>query len=152
MDEFPAEVFVSSGIGPAHGASTALIVDDDRHVRSYLRMLLRRVGVTTAWEAADPARALELFSTHRPIVVLLDVDLPDVSGADVMRQLLAIDTQASVIAVTSREDLLSVTPCNELGAIGWVPIRVVREEIVQRLSAAIDRIDTREATQRRLVA
>lgn len=108
--------------------------------------------MTTAWEAADPARALELFSTHRPIVVLLDVDLPDVSGADVMRQLLAIDTQASVIAVTSREDLLSVTPCNELGAIGWVPIRVVREEIVQRLSAAIDRIDTREATQRRLVA
>ena len=152
MDESQAQIIVSREIVPVHSGTTALIVDDDRHVRSYLRMLLRMVGVTTAWEAVDPAQALELFSAHRPTVVLLDVDLPDVSGADVMRRLLALDAQASVIAVTSRGDLLSVTPCNELGAIGWVPIRVVREEIVQRLSAVLDRIETREATLRRLVA
>jgi DNA-binding NarL/FixJ family response regulator len=152
MEAFSSQICAPVEIEPASGAITALIVDDDRHVRSYLRMILRMAGVKTAWQADDVTPSLALYARHRPTVVLLDVDLPGVSGEAAMRQLLAVDSRAAVIAVTSREDLRSVAPCNTLGAIGWVPIYLVREEIVQRLSAALDRVATHDTAWCRKVA
>jgi two-component system, chemotaxis family, chemotaxis protein CheY len=60
--------------------ATALIVDDERHVHVYLRLLLKKLGVETVWDAAEGHTALELAAMHKPDVVLLDINLPQVSG------------------------------------------------------------------------
>ena len=66
---------------------TVLIVDDNARFRVRARRLLEAAGYTVVAEAADGATALEAARRHRPMVVLLDIGLPDTSGLSVAEQL-----------------------------------------------------------------
>ena len=64
---------------------SVLIVDSDERVRESLAGLLqigRRCVVVAS--AAEPARALELISQHRPDVVVLDPRLPEIDGGRIL--------------------------------------------------------------------
>jgi putative two-component system response regulator len=63
-----------------------LVVDDEEGVRSYLGRLLTHEGYTVTF-AADGPSALALVAATAPDVVLLDVNMPELSGLDVCRQL-----------------------------------------------------------------
>ena len=62
--------------------ANALIVDDESHVRVLLRVLLKQLGIETVWEAADGSAALEQATAHKPDVILLDINLPQVGGLE----------------------------------------------------------------------
>ena len=64
-----------------------LIVDDHATFRATARQVLEAAGFDVVGEAADGASALEAFARLRPDVVLLDVQLPDMDGFEVSRQL-----------------------------------------------------------------
>jgi two-component system chemotaxis response regulator CheY len=121
--------------------TSALLVDDEAHVRVYLRMLLQSVGVATVWEAADGKQAVELYALHRPPVVLLDLAMPVVSGEQVFRDLRAIDPEVAVIIVTSQSSLKSVQALHQLGAIAYLLKHTPREQMVMTLNEALDSID-----------
>ena len=121
--------------------TSALIVDDEAHVRVYLRMLLQSVGVTTVWEAADGKEAVELYKLHRPPVVLLDLAMPVVGGEQVFRDLQAIDPEMAVIIVTSQSSLKTVQAIHQLGAIAYLLKHTPREQMVKTLNEALDSID-----------
>ncbi len=63
-----------------------LVVDDDAGVRTLVRALLARVGYPVR-EASDGAAALASAQRERPALVILDVELPVVSGYEVYREL-----------------------------------------------------------------
>jgi two-component system, chemotaxis family, chemotaxis protein CheY len=121
--------------------TSALIVDDEAHVRVYLRMLLQSVGITTVWEAADGKEAVELFALHRPPVVLLDLAMPVVAGEQVFRDLQAIDPEVAVIVVTSQSSLKSVQAIHELGAVAYLLKHTPREQMILTLNEALDSLD-----------
>jgi DNA-binding NarL/FixJ family response regulator len=121
--------------------TTALLVDDEAHVRVYLRMLLQSVGVTTVWEASDGKQAVELYMLHRPPVVLLDLAMPVVAGEQVFRDLQAIDPDVAVIVVTSQSSLKTVQAIHQLGAIAYLLKHTPREQMVKTLNEALDTID-----------
>jgi two-component system chemotaxis response regulator CheY len=121
--------------------TSALLVDDEAHVRVYLRMLLQSVGITTVWEAADGKQAVELYALHRPPVVLLDLAMPVVSGEQVFRDLQAIDPDVAVIIVTSQSSLKTVQALHQLGAIAYLLKHTPREQMVKTLNEALDSID-----------
>lgn len=56
--------------------SSALIVDDEAHIRVFVRMILAKLGVETFYEAGDVAAARELWKAHRPGLVMLDINMP----------------------------------------------------------------------------
>ena len=120
--------------------TSALIVDDEAHVRVYLRMLLQSLGVPTVWEASDGKEAVELYALHRPQVVLLDLAMPVVAGEQVFRDLQAIDPDVAVIVVTSQSSLKSVQAIHELGAIAYLLKHTPREQMVKTLNEALDSI------------
>src|SRR5580765_8193280 len=64
-----------------------LIVDDEGAARQRLARLLADLDVEVAGEAADGLVALELAERDRPDVILLDIEMPEVSGLDVARRL-----------------------------------------------------------------
>jgi len=70
----------------AKDCGTALIVDTDGEMRLALSKLLRRAGFE-ALEANNGEEALESVRSEEPWLVLLDVDLPDVSGFQLCREL-----------------------------------------------------------------
>ena len=67
---------------------TALIVEDNALNLKLMRDLLEASGIATL-QTKDGTRALEMVREHRPDIILMDIQLPDVAGLDVTRQLKA---------------------------------------------------------------
>ncbi|HEY6404144.1 MAG TPA: sigma-54 dependent transcriptional regulator [Blastocatellia bacterium] len=86
-----------------------LIVDDEPMIRWTLNEALRGWEYDTA-EAGTVAAALASFESERPAAVLLDINLPDGSGLDVLREIKKRQSQAVVIMITANvliEDTLA---------------------------------------------
>ena len=81
-----------------------LLVEDDRATRDLFDYSLRLAGFTVL-AAADGLAALHLLEQHHPDAVILDLDLPQVSGVDVHREIMAhADTRSlSIVIVTGTE-------------------------------------------------
>jgi CheY-like chemotaxis protein len=62
-----------------------LIVDDNPYTRKLLRMMLINLGAKTIYEAADGVSALDLVRTADPDIMILDWEMPVLSGAQVVR-------------------------------------------------------------------
>jgi len=81
-----------------------LIVDDNEHYAAAARDLLGRAGVTVVGIAATSAEALELAAALRPDAILVDVDLGEESGFDLV-MLLTAETTAPVVLISAHSEL-----------------------------------------------
>jgi DNA-binding NarL/FixJ family response regulator len=118
----------------------ALIIDDEAHVRVLIRVLLKQLGIETVWEAPDGATALEQAATHKPDVILLDINLPQVGGLEVLAKLKASHPKIPVIIVSSQSTMKTVIQTRELGAAAYVLKHAPKTEVLQMLSDAFDEI------------
>jgi two-component system cell cycle response regulator DivK len=75
-----------------------LIVDDNEQNRKLERDLLRSAGFETL-ESATGAEALTLAGEHAPSVILMDLRLPDMDGAEVTRRLAADPRTARIRSI-----------------------------------------------------
>src|SRR5690349_3900347 len=80
----------------------ALVVDDEEDNRRIIRDVLASVGWTTV-EATTGGDGVEQAGRHRPDIVLMDIQLPDISGYDATRRLKADPAlrDIPVVAVTA---------------------------------------------------
>ncbi len=86
----------------AAGKIRVLVVDDHAVVRVGVRTLVNaEVDMEVVAEAGDAPGALAAYQEHRPDVVLLDLRMPDVSGASLIQRLRALDPGARIIVLTS---------------------------------------------------
>ncbi len=85
-----------------------LVVEDDRDVKWILDYILRQSGYELV-NAYDGQEAVERYRECRPALVLMDIMMPVKTGDVAIREILAIDPAANIIAVTahnhSRETL-----------------------------------------------
>jgi two-component system chemotaxis response regulator CheY len=119
---------------------TALIVDDESHVLVYLRALLKQLGVETVWDAADGIAAIEHVAAHKPDVVLLDMNLPQVSGLQLLAKFKAEYPKMPVIVVSVMSTMKTVTQAYELGADAYVLKHLPKAQVFEMLSNAFDKI------------
>ncbi len=78
-----------------------LIIDDNRDFRRVARQLLERHGFVVVAEAETGVSGIEQAKEHRPDLVLLDVQLPDIDGFEVAERLSALDVSVDVILTSS---------------------------------------------------
>lgn len=98
-----------------------LLVDDHEVVRVGLRTVLHNnQGITVAGEAGTKAAAVRAVKRLRPDIVLMDVRLPDGSGVDACRTILASHPATRIIFLTSFADDDSVLAAVLAGAQGYV--------------------------------
>jgi two-component system chemotaxis response regulator CheY len=101
---------------------TALIVDDSRAMRSILRRVLAQHGFETE-EAGSGAEALAwLLSGKRPTLMLVDINMPVMSGFELMLELKQRELARDVplLVVTSESDPASAERAKSLGARGYL--------------------------------
>ena len=112
-----------------------LIVDDHAMVREGLKVLLQPLEyVAVVGVAATGAEALAAARQHRPDVVLLDINLPDMSGIDVCQQLAAAQPGIKVLALTTFNEKLYVTRMMQAGAAGYVLKNALPEELAEAIT------------------
>ena len=99
-----------------------LIVDDHVFVRSALVSLLTAAeGIAVVGECADGAEVLEAVEETRPDVVLMDVEMPVVSGLDATRQLVTARSPARVLIQTGSAATVTARQAEAAGAVGYLP-------------------------------
>jgi len=97
-----------------------LVVDDHVIVREGIRRLLTPASEFVVTEAATAREAATAFRNARPDVVLLDLNLPNGSGLDVLRRLLAEDKGAKVLIFSMHGEPFYVARALDAGARGYV--------------------------------
>lgn len=103
-----------------------------------MRLLLREVGITDCWEAADGVSAVQLAQMHKPELVLLDVNLPGLNGLQVLAQLKEHDPDMAVVMVTSQSALNTVSEAVRLGAAGYLLKHCPKEETLRALREVLE--------------
>jgi two-component system, OmpR family, phosphate regulon response regulator PhoB len=126
-----------------------LIVDDERDLRTLVDFNLRQAGFTTA-QASTGAEALARARTLNPRVVVLDLNLPDVSGMDVCRLLRAdpATRDLPILMLTARGGEQDRVQGLELGADDYLPKPFNVRELVLRVESVARRHQEPEATSR----
>jgi DNA-binding NarL/FixJ family response regulator len=104
----------------AKSATRILIVDDHPVVVSGCRSLFAADSSVKIDEASDAKSAHRAFLTKKPDVTVIDVNLPDVSGFELMRRIRKEDPDAKIIMFSMNDDPAFVVRAVELGAQGYV--------------------------------
>ena len=97
-----------------------LVVDDHPIWRHSVAAGLEEAGCIVAGTAGDGAQALRVAAATRPGVVLLDLNLPDMSGAEVTRRLLAADPAVRVLILSASGERQDVLDAMTAGATGYL--------------------------------
>jgi DNA-binding NarL/FixJ family response regulator len=131
-----------------------LIADDQPVVRDGLAMLLGLLDdVEIVATAADGVEAVERARAERPDIVLMDLRMPRLEGADATRQILASVPETRVLVLTTYADDEFLFPALQAGARGYLTKDATAEEIehaIRALVAGQTHLDP--AVQQRLVA
>ena len=113
-----------------------LLADDHAIVREGLRSLINSQSeMEVIGEAPDGHSALTMTEDLDPDVVVVDVSMPDLNGAQVTTQLRAIRPDRKVLVLTVHEDKGYLRLLLEAGASGYVLKRAAAAELVQAIRA-----------------
>jgi len=117
---------------------SVLIADDEPLARERLRELLRREpNVKVVAEAGDGRAALEAIGEHKPALVFLDVQMPELTGFQVVEQLSG-ESMPAIIFVTAYDQF--AVKAFEVHAVDYVLKPVDGERLKVALRRAIERI------------
>ena len=115
-----------------------LVVDDSRLDRSALASPLAALGFVVK-EAADGTEALQLASAFTPDVILLDMFMPGMHGAELIREIQASECHARIVVVTGDEQVAVREQCKALDVADFFVKPVNVSTLAQRLSALVQR-------------
>ncbi|GAB4483529.1 MAG: response regulator transcription factor [Anaerolineales bacterium] len=114
-----------------------LIVDDHEVVRLGLRTLLEsEPDLQVAAEAGNAQQALIQAESQRPDVVIMDIQLPGVSGLEACREIRRKFPQIQVVMLTSSVNEAFLLEALRAGAAGYVLKQVGSDELVRAIRAA----------------
>lgn len=115
---------------------TVLVVDDSTSLRSYVSELLTQAGYLVL-EAADGCACLAALEAKPPDVVLLDVEMPGISGLEVLRTIELTTRLFSVILFTTQSSLEQISAGLDLGADDYVVKPFQEADLLARIRAAV---------------
>ncbi len=126
-----------------------LVVDDDPQIRRVLKVTLAGQGFEVE-DARNGEEALERLRSHRVDLVLLDINMPGMSGLDVCRSVRA-GSEVAVIMLTVRDEEADTVEALDAGADDYVTKPFKPSELLARIRAALRRSPGGQGPSGRLV-
>lgn len=121
----------------------AVVVDDEQLAREELCYLLGRIGgVEVVGQATDGVEALEVIERTHPDLVMLDIQMPGLTGFEVARRLVESGAESQLVFVTAFDR--HAIEAFEINAVDYL-LKPVESE---RLGTAVDRVRRRIQTHR----
>ena len=113
-----------------------LMADDHPIVLAGLRALVQAdPGLRIVGEARDGRTAQSLALSLRPDVVVLDISLPEMNGAEVARALLEEQPDCRILVLTVHEDRATLRQLLHLGVAGYLVKRSAADELLRAIHA-----------------
>lgn len=126
-----------------NGAKTILVVDDEPKITDVVKSYLEKNGYAVL-EAAAGKKALELFESKSPLLVILDWMLPDISGEEICRKIRET-SDVPVIMLTARAQEENILKGFQFGADDYVTKPFSPRQLVARVEAVLRRTKTSDS-------
>jgi two-component system, NarL family, invasion response regulator UvrY len=112
-----------------------LVVDDHPIVLQGCRRILEDAGGNTVFEASDVATGYELFCSHRPDVVVIDLSMRDVglAGLSLIRRINEDDRRVPILVLSMHRDPSLVLQALEAGAVGYFLKDTATEDLLKAI-------------------
>jgi len=117
--------------------ATLLLIDDDESLRRVTEFQLQQAGYQVI-ACGSGAEGLELFRRQQPDLVITDVQMPGVSGEEVLVKVLAEKPAALVIVITAHGTVEKAVSAMKTGAFDYLTKPFSREAICFAVEKALD--------------
>jgi two-component system, NarL family, response regulator len=118
------------------GVIRVLMVDDHPVLREGVAgILAAEPGMTLVGEAGDGREGVEQFRRHRPDIVLMDLQMPNMTGTDAIRAIRAESPQARIIVLTISGGDAHALRAFRAGASGYLLKNAFRKELLDTIRA-----------------
>ena len=117
-----------------------LVVDDDHHILELVTSLLQTLNCDVVGSALNGEEGLVLFREKQPDLVLLDFMMPGLSGLETLKQMLEINSDATVVMLTAVENNAVSDDCILAGAKDFIRKDQQPIDITKRLTNVIEKI------------
>ncbi len=114
-----------------------LIIDDDVAVTNYLRVFLMQNELSDATVINDSREVSGLLSRETFDVILLDMDMPEVGGLDILNEVRDKKVETPVVVLTGVNDVELAVKAVKLGAFDYLIKPVDEEHLLEVLNNAI---------------
>jgi DNA-binding NarL/FixJ family response regulator len=115
-----------------------MVVDDHPMWRDSVARDLAEAGYKVTATASDGAQALRVLGAARPDVVVLDLQLPDMSGVEVTRALRAASPSVRVLVLSASGEQQDVLDAVKAGAAGYLVKSAARAEFLDAVRRTAD--------------
>jgi len=119
-------------------ARDILIVDDDRQVRDVLNEIFVSAGYNVLL-AVDGREGLETFLTARPPITITDLQMPIMTGVQLLQRVRELDPDAAVVVLTGAADVRTAIDSLKLGAYDFIMKPVDVDELLIATERALER-------------
>ena len=130
-------------------ARKILVVEDDHNISDLIRMYLEKEGFEV-YAAYDGGKAVELFRSVEPDMVLLDIMLPVMDGWGVCAKIRET-SRTPIIMITAKSEVFDRIQGLEMGADDYIVKPFEMKELIARINAVLRRTEIPDDTKKRLV-
>ncbi len=97
-----------------------LIVDDALFMRTVLKDILEKNGYEVVGEATNGIEGIEKYKELKPDLVTLDITMPDMTGLDALKGIMAVDSKAKVIMCSAMGQSMMMARAMQSGASDFI--------------------------------
>jgi two-component system, NarL family, response regulator NreC len=115
-----------------------LLVDDHKVLRDGLRYLLEtEPDLAVVGEASTAEQAIELANSLLPDIIVMDLNLPDISGLEAIKRIRQQNQRSRIIVLSMHSRREFVVPAIEAGCDGYVPKSSTHNSLLQAIRAVL---------------
>lgn len=117
---------------------SAVIIDDHPMARLAIKTLLEANKINVLAEADNGKAGVKLFDIHKPDIAIIDVDLPLISGIDVVQVIRQNNNNSILIVVSSENSFRNNKRSADVGAHAFIPKKMEMINIISAINAAMN--------------
>ncbi len=125
-----------------HLPITVLVIDDNTHMRSIIKELLRAIGIQSIKEAADPVEAFELIKSAPIDLVLVDFSMPIIDGVEFTQMVRTSSDSPNpylpIVMITGHSERTRVNAARDAGVNEFLVKPVTAKGLLERIGAVVN--------------
>jgi len=119
---------------------TALIADDEAHMRTFMKLTLQDVGIGKVYLMQNGMDAVEAYQEYQPDLILLDINMNKMNGIEALKIIKKINPDAKVVMMTAVSTRNTIQETAEAGATYYILKTQTPDEIKEQIVKVLNSV------------